>query len=136
MAKAYVKHDYVVTGRDYVETDGGDTPGGGISYSTEEQDTGLKWVDGKKIYQITFTGTTSATGDNTIIGNAAGIDTVLTMTGYIKGTGRILTGFVNNTNYAGFYYSTESANISVWFPDSSIFHGKETAVTIQYTKTE
>lgn len=28
MAKAYVKHDYAVTGKDYVETDGGDTPGG------------------------------------------------------------------------------------------------------------
>lgn len=53
MAKAYVKHDYVVTGRDYVETEGGDTPAGGVSYSTEEQDTGLTWIDGRKIYQIT-----------------------------------------------------------------------------------
>lgn len=53
MAKAYVKHDYAVTGRDYVETDGGDTPAGGIDYSTEEQDTGRKWIDGSKIYQIT-----------------------------------------------------------------------------------
>lgn len=54
MAKAYVKHDYAVTGRDYVETEGGgDTPAGGISYSTEEQDTGLTWIDGSKIYQRT-----------------------------------------------------------------------------------
>lgn len=27
---------------------------GGVSYSTLEQDTGLKWVDGKKIYQKTY----------------------------------------------------------------------------------
>ena len=54
MARAYVKHDYAVTGRDYVETDGGDTPAGGLSYSTEEQDTGLKWIDDKSIYQITI----------------------------------------------------------------------------------
>lgn len=53
MAKAYVKHDYAVTGRDYVETEGGDTPAGGISYSTEEQDTGLTWIDDSKIYQRT-----------------------------------------------------------------------------------
>ena len=28
MSRLYVQHDYAVTGRDYVETDGGDTPGG------------------------------------------------------------------------------------------------------------
>lgn len=28
--------------------------GGGVDYSTSEQDTGLKWVDGKPIYQKTF----------------------------------------------------------------------------------
>ena len=27
---------------------------GGIPYSTEEQDTGLTWIDGKKIYQKSF----------------------------------------------------------------------------------
>lgn len=27
---------------------------GGVSYSTTEQDTGLTWIDGKKIYQKTF----------------------------------------------------------------------------------
>ena len=30
MAKAYVKHDYAVTGRDYVETEGGGGGGGGL----------------------------------------------------------------------------------------------------------
>ena len=54
MAKAYVKHDYAVTGRDYVETEGGGGSGGGVSYSTEEQDTGLTWIDGSKVYQKTF----------------------------------------------------------------------------------
>ena len=28
--------------------------GGGVDYSTEEQDTGLKWIDGSTIYQRTF----------------------------------------------------------------------------------
>jgi hypothetical protein len=35
----------------WTEITGGD--GGGISYSLNEQDTGLTWVDGKKIYQKT-----------------------------------------------------------------------------------
>lgn len=54
MAKAYVKHDYAVTGRDYVETEGGGGGGGGVNYSTEEQDTGLKWINGRSIYQKTI----------------------------------------------------------------------------------
>lgn len=28
--------------------------GGGVNYSTTEQDTGLKWIDGRTIYQRTF----------------------------------------------------------------------------------
>lgn len=35
--------------------------GGGVDYSTEEQDTGLKWIDGRTVYQKSYTG---------IIGNA------------------------------------------------------------------
>ena len=53
MAKAYVKHDYAVTGRDYVETEGGDTPAGGVSYSTEEREIGT-WIDDSPVYERTF----------------------------------------------------------------------------------
>lgn len=54
MAKAYVKHDYAVTGRDYVETDGGDTPGGGgADYSPEIHKAG-KWYDGSDLYECSY----------------------------------------------------------------------------------
>lgn len=53
MAKAYVKHDYAVTGRDYVETDGGDTPAGGADYSPEIHKVG-KWYDGSDLYECTY----------------------------------------------------------------------------------
>lgn len=33
---------------------GGGSSGGGVNYSTTEQDTGLKWIDGRTIYQKTF----------------------------------------------------------------------------------
>ena len=35
--------------------------GGGIDYTTEEQDTGLKWIDGRTIYQKTITKSFSTT---------------------------------------------------------------------------
>ena len=34
-----------------------DAPSGGVNYSTNEQDTGLTWIDGRPIYQKTYTGT-------------------------------------------------------------------------------
>lgn len=54
MAKAFVQRDTAVTGKYYVESEGGSGGGGGVNYSTEEQDTGLKWIDGGSIYQTTY----------------------------------------------------------------------------------
>ena len=54
MSKLYLQHDYKVTGRDYVETDGGDTPGGGgVNYTFEEREVGV-WTDGSKLYECCF----------------------------------------------------------------------------------
>lgn len=38
--------------------------GGGVDYSTTEQDTGLKWTDGKDIYQKSYEYTSISGGDN------------------------------------------------------------------------
>lgn len=43
--------------------------GGGVNYSTTEQDTGLKWIDGKPIYQKTIV------KNNTVYGDATRINT-------------------------------------------------------------
>ncbi len=83
MAKAYVQRDTAVTGKYYVETEGGgDTPAGGINYSTEEQDTGLKWVDGSEIYQTTYeleniTSSTNAFSLGITIGNIPDFSTLI-----------------------------------------------------------
>lgn len=54
--------------------------GGGVDYSTTEQDTGIKWIDGKNIYQKTYevTGTYTLGNDawTTIITDAS-IDTLI-----------------------------------------------------------
>ena len=40
--------------RKILASDIGGGSGGGVNYSTTEQDTGLKWIDGRTIYQRTF----------------------------------------------------------------------------------
>lgn len=47
MGKLYLQHDYRVTGRDYVETDGG------VDYSLEERKIG-KWYDGSDLYECCY----------------------------------------------------------------------------------
>lgn len=43
-------------------------PSGGVDYSTTEQDTGLKWIDGlSTVYQVTDVITVSSSNDNIII---------------------------------------------------------------------
>lgn len=54
MVKAFVQRDTAVTGKYYVDTEGSGGGGGGVNYSAEEQDTGLTWIDGSKIYQKTI----------------------------------------------------------------------------------
>ena len=49
--------------------------GSNISYSTSEQDTGIKWIDGKKIYQKTLTGT--VTEENNTIYTDSNIKMIL-----------------------------------------------------------
>lgn len=52
--------------------------GGGVNYSTTEQDTGLKWVDGKTIYQKTFLFNNLTTGENVLeLGNYSDFDVII-----------------------------------------------------------
>ena len=60
------------------------TPSSGIDYSVTEQDTGLLWVDGRHIYQITvILSEMTSTAQNVIIGNTTdlNIDNVISMDG-------------------------------------------------------
>ena len=55
---------------------------GGINYSTEEQDTGLKWIDGKTIYQKTFGASGgSYTSPISIAHGISNIDTIVSKSG-------------------------------------------------------
>lgn len=142
MAKAYVKHDYAVTGRDYVETEGGDTPaGGGINYSTDEQDTGLTWINGSHVYQKTISmGTLPNNSTITIPHGISGLNVIIHMYGSANssqsgytipledldaqaGINSAIRLYANNTNL----YITTKADQSTY--DTCY-------VTMCYTKTE
>lgn len=60
----------------YVTDDPNDRVGGGVNYSTTEQNTGLKWHDGKDIYQRTFTPNLTLTTSWQPVIDATGIDWV------------------------------------------------------------
>jgi hypothetical protein len=52
--------------------------GGGVNYSTTEQNTGLKWIDGKDIYQKSFTRTNQVYGGGmTFDTGVSNIDTLI-----------------------------------------------------------
>ena len=56
---------------------GGGGGGSAINYSTSEVNTGVKWIDGKYIYQKTIQGTLVADSTSTIVLTDASIDTMI-----------------------------------------------------------
>ena len=139
MAKAFVKHDYAVTGRDYVETEGGgDTPAGGISYSTDEHIIGT--VADKTLYGKTII--VNSVAANTFISQAHGIsdiDTIWNIRGVVLyGTGNAamvgpyIGDLSNLTNYAGARVSGDSIALKI---GSDLAPGT-VMIDLEYTKTE
>lgn len=141
MSKLYLQHDYAVTGRDYVDTEGGDTPAGGISYSTEEQDTGLTWVDGKKIYQKTIYIETATLVNSTPYVSAAldiAFDKVFSSELVAdQGTTRIYSqvSYWNNVSISTARITNDN-KIQLSTSSSSSVTWTDIYVTIRYTKTE
>lgn len=76
-------------------TGGGGGGGGGLNYSTTEQDTGLLWINGKHIYQKSYSGTTSG------FDLGVNIDTLVDMYGVFKDR-------YNNIFPLSYYVSTGS----------------------------
>ena len=60
--------------------------GGGIDYTTEEQDTGLKWIDGRKVYQRTFDKRTTLLPHHAWSYNVLGTSdiTIISMNGFFN----------------------------------------------------
>lgn len=107
-----------------------------INYSLEEQDTGIKWVDGKSIYQKTIYIASVPSGDHNYPHDISNLDSVIKLFGFCK--------FQSNTNLPLPYYpvSGNTYGITLGNVTTSLFKIQcggsmsitDVYVTIQYTK--
>lgn len=105
-----------------------------IDYSTTEQDTGIKWIDGKPVYQKVYYKTSIGTFPNE---KPANVDTVISMQGvlrYVIGSTDIITPVYATTSsdYYGFYFSND--DLVLRSPTQGMTDIKATII-MQYTKT-
>lgn len=114
--------------------------GGGVNYSTDEQDTGLTWVDGKPVYQKTISGTMNPTSPTTIAHGISNFDELVSMEGSIErgsGTGTWLS--ITSTEHPSvaseqILKSVNSTNI-ILADSGSLFDNSKVYITVRYTKT-
>ena len=116
-----------------------------MDYSTSEQDTGCKWIDGKKIYRKTFVVPIPSSGNLTSFQH--GINNLgffVKSEGVAMGsngtTARFLPDFyVDNDNIGGTFGcavyggSVSSGNVDITY--GSWYHGGTVYATLYYTKT-
>lgn len=115
--------------------------GGGINYSTSEQDTGLKWIDGKKVYQKTFDCSTLPSSKNQsldILHGISNLDTVISIVGIAKSSAAQVP-IVFAASGAQPAFGTQ-ITITINATTMSIFVGQDRSnfvgfVTLQYTKS-
>lgn len=129
---------YTVYGITYAS--GGSSSGNsGIDYSTDEQDTGIKWIDGSPIYQKTIYIGHLTYGSNwvSVAHNIDDIDMVIDIKGSFLGTGdgRMYPITVTRpTQTSGVCVGVDSTYI--WYMNSWIQTNAtdKATVTLQYTK--
>lgn len=106
--------------------------GGGIDYSTTEQDTGVRWIDGKPIYQKTFV----ISNNNYVDISELNIDTFVGINGLCSvDNGTVIIPIYDNvTSEYRCYLDMDIGNTRMrlnvygWTLDSG-------HITLQYTKT-
>lgn len=110
---------------------GGGSGGGGINYSTEEQDTGLLWVDGRKIYQKTYSQVLNQTMSNGstwyAMNDLNGKEIIDNETFYKSGT--IVTSGVVNIQ------GPDNAGVGTLLTSINLSSGGMLTSTIRYVKT-
>lgn len=112
---------------------------GGVDYSTSEQDTGIKWIDGKKIYQKTINFTVAGGG---YISNPTGITGIETLIKH-EGIGRITDYIIDETPYRTPPTNEYSIAIVYFFLGGELYAdyrataeavGADFYITVWYTK--
>jgi len=125
MAIYYNGHQHATKG-------GGSSGGGGIDYSTNEQDTGLKWIDGKPIYQKTFIITQNDTWEDL---TSLNIDTCIEQKGTFNSVSGACEAFnirVTDVYYAYIEMELTNNRFRVYIEGWTLATAR---VTLRYTKT-
>ena len=139
MARAFVKHDYAVTGRDYVEIEGGGG-GGGSNYSREKHQVGT-WIDGSPIYEITIDVAPLPNNASASFDIDADLKCVISMEGYAIESVDKWNIFFNDvstaslTNNIRVFANTTSKKLYVQ-TGANMTTYTEAYVTVRYTTTE
>ena len=116
---------------------------GGIDYSLTEQDTGLKWIDGKTIYQKTYYQATPAFAQqiNKLNVGSDNYETVIDIEGTVTCTGSNYVRQVNiqkssiaTNDCIGCYYNQGTTELwTVW--GSAVGTASNMYITVRYTKS-
>ena len=81
---------------------------GFMRYTQAENDTGMRWYDGKPIYCRVFTGSTLTNSAGTTIGTISGVDALVRIDGHIR---RAADGDMFPANFA--YYNNSQQMLGV-----------------------
>lgn len=131
------KKGFMVAGGGLETSSGGGGGGGGgkIDYTTEEQNTGLKWINNKPVYQKTVTLLSLSNSSNTLLEN---VDDVINISGFILREGGVYKDYVpyyaDNVKFIVFRVNTNHQLIYERGSADDVKRGTLT-VTIRYTKT-
>ena len=126
--------EYLSTGTEYYYF----KDGGGykqMDYSLTEQDTGITWVDGKKVYQKSYTGTIGSAGPTLI--EADFPHTIIGVDAWFRDTSGLgmSCGNLNTSGWLAAVHVTNSNNVfNLVTYTGSALNGGTYLVTVRYTK--
>jgi len=109
-----------------------------LDYSTAEQNTGQKWIDGNDIYQITIEGNTGTTvNDFVVIFNIANFGELVGISGHINNPvgSQVPSGFYNSQSGTVFNLTVTTAGSVESFHAGASFSNLPIICTVLYTKT-
>lgn len=111
-----------------------------LNYSTTEQDTGIKWIDGRSIYEKTIVFGAMSTGVQSVAHGITGIDFVISTEGYANqanGVKSIIPRLSTSASTTSIFYDRVDATLiygyigTSFVTTASITGG---AIKIKYTK--
>ena len=118
--------------------EGGGSGSGGINYSETEQDTGLKWIDGKSIFQISIHLGTSPNSTGRIFEkthNITGIDNIISYECFFNKSGDHFPVVSTKANAAVATMNLEITDTNIIINSDTAKKDYDVYCTLRYTKT-